>query len=204
MKKPIIEGLFPTPVYRRKLDRKFTEQELNLVEKTKTKCMKNYYNKNSADSYILNHPSFSTLKKEMDLCTQDYFTKVLVAPQTVSPYITQSWLNYTEMGQSHHAHSHENSCVSGVLYINADIMHDEITFKHGRYNQIKIPTTKWNPFNSYTWFFPVETGDLIMFPSHLTHLVTPKKGNNTRISLSFNVFVKGDLGSKNNLTELKL
>ena len=204
MKKPIIDGLFPTPVYRRKLDRKFTEQELNLVEKTKTKCMENYYNKNSADSHILNHPSFSTLKKEMDLCTQDYFTKILVAPQTVSPYITQSWLNYTEMGESHHVHSHENSCVSGVLYFSANILHDTIIFKNSRYNQIKIPAAKWNPFNSYTWFFPVESGDLLMFPSYLTHLVKTTTGKNTRISLSFNVFVKGDLGSKNNLTELKL
>ena len=43
-----------------------------------------------------------------------------------------------------------------------------------------------------------------MFPSHMTHLVEKKHGKNTRVSLSFNVFLKGDLGNKDNLTQLKL
>ena len=63
---------------------------------------------------------------------------------------------------------------------------------------------EWNSFNSGSWFFPVESRDVIMFPSSLSHLVTKKKGYNTRISLSFNVFVKGFLGEKENATELKI
>jgi hypothetical protein len=43
----------------------------------------------------------------------------------------------------------------------------------------------------YTWFFPVETGNLFMFPSSTTHQVETKQGNNTRISLAFNTFYKG-------------
>ena len=34
-----------------------------------------------------------------------------------------------------------------------------------------------------------------MFPSETQHKVEFKKGNNIRTSLSFNVFVKGDLGN---------
>ena len=44
-----------------------------------------------------------------------------------------------------------------------------------------------------------------MFPSSTTHQVQTKKGNNTRISLAFNTFYKGDLGgSRNGLSELIL
>ena len=44
-----------------------------------------------------------------------------------------------------------------------------------------------------------------MFPSSTTHQVETKSGSNTRISLAFNTFYSGTLGSsKNNLTELIL
>ena len=59
-------------------------------------------------------------------------------------------------------------------------------------------------WNSGSWFFPVETGDLFMFPSSTTHQVETKKGNNTRISLAFNTFYKGSVGSNDALTELIL
>ena len=201
--KAAISGLFPTPIYQAKLNRKFTKRELRFVEKTKTKIVSNFENFTSIDKYVLDNPSSATLKKEMELFVEDYFSKILAAPKTVIPYITQSWLNYTEPKESHHKHSHPNSYVSGVLYINANKAHDKITFAHNRYEQIKISNTGWNLFNSDSWFFTVESGDVIMFPSRLTHLVKPTKGKDTRISLSFNIFVKGNLGLAANLTELK-
>jgi hypothetical protein len=47
-----------------------------------------------------------------------------------------------------------------------------------------------------------KTGDIILFPSSLTHMVETKEGTNTRISLAFNVFIKGTVGNNKNLTEL--
>ena len=199
-----INGIFPVPIYRAKLKRKFTPQELSLVEEMKTKCVVNAGNITTKDNYILNHPSLITLKKEMDLFIEDYFSKIVLAPKTVFPYITQSWLNYTEMNESHHIHKHVNSYLSGVLYINADKAHDKITFEQDRYDQIKLSTTALNQFNYDALSLPVESGDVVMFPSRLSHLVTKKKGKNTRISLSFNVFVKGDLGKATLLTQLQI
>ena len=43
-----------------------------------------------------------------------------------------------------------------------------------------------------------------MFPSSTTHQVETKQGNNTRISLAFNTFYKGTIGSNFELTELIL
>ena len=43
-----------------------------------------------------------------------------------------------------------------------------------------------------------------MFPSSTIHQVETKQGNNTRISLAFNTFYKGTLGSNGTLTELIL
>ena len=43
-----------------------------------------------------------------------------------------------------------------------------------------------------------------MFPSETTHTVDNKQGENIRTSLAFNVFIKGTLGDKRELTELLL
>ena len=204
MIKSEINGIFPIPIYRAKLDRKFTTQELRFVEEIKTKCVVNAGNITSKDNYILNNLSLTTLKKEMALFIEDYFAKIVLAPKTVFPYITQSWLNYTEMNGSHHIHKHVNSYLSGVLYINADKAHDQITFEEDRYDQIKLSTIELNQFNYCALSLPVESGDVVVFPSRLSHLVTKKKGKNTRISLSFNIFVKGNLGKATLLTELKI
>ena len=61
-----INGIFPVPVYRAKLDRKFTPQELRLGEEMKTQCVVNAGKITTKDNYILNNPSLITLKKEMD------------------------------------------------------------------------------------------------------------------------------------------
>ena len=204
MIKAEISAIFPTPIYKNKLDRKFTTKELHFVEKIKTKSIENTGNRISIDKYVLNDPSFATLKKEIDLFIGDYFSKILVPSKPVFPYITQSWLNYTEINEYHPIHRHPNAYLSGVLYINADKSHDKITFDPNRYDQIKLSTTKPNLFNSNSWFFPVETGEVMIFPASLMHLVEKKKGKNTRISLSFNVFVKGNIGEAYDLTELKL
>ena len=199
-----LHSVFPTPVYRSKLTRKFTKKELRFVEKMKTKCRANAGNTATSNNYILHSPSFAPLKKEIDLFIKDYFNKILFPPKSISPYITQSWINYTEPKGYHHKHTHINSYISGVLYISAESPHDKITFDRGKYEQIKFSPTQWNLFNSDTWFFPIATGEIIIFPSYMTHYVEKTQGRNTRISLSFNVFLKGNLGNPKELTELKL
>jgi uncharacterized protein (TIGR02466 family) len=194
--------LFPTLFT--KLNRNFTPLELKFVDKSKKNFTKNDGNITSKNNYILNEKPFENIKKELDLRVKDYFKKVISSTEKITPYITQSWLNYTETNQFHHKHAHPNSLVSGVFYINCHEELDKIKFFDDKYKTIKLETKDWNLFNSETWWFTVKTGDIIMFPSSLTHMVETKEGTNTRISLAFNVFVKGTLGDNTALTELIL
>ena len=200
----IINSIFATPIYMSKLDRTLTELELKFVDKNKKDFHKNEGNIVSNNNYILNEKPFINIKKELDLKVQDYFDKVISSANNITPYITQSWLNYTETNQYHHKHAHPNSLVSGVFYINCHEEHDKIKFFNDNYKTIKLETKKWNIWNSESWWFPVKTGDIILFPSSLTHMVETKQGDNTRISLAFNVFIKGTVGNNKNLTELIL
>jgi uncharacterized protein (TIGR02466 family) len=200
-----IHGIFPTPVYISKLDRELTKKELSFIDKTKLDVYKNEGNTTSNNNYILNNKLFKDLKTDLDLRVQDYFEKVISPTDAITPYITQSWLNYTETNQYHHKHEHPNSLVSGVFYINCDEQFDKIKFyKKDIYSVIKPEIKEWNLYNSETWWFSVKTGDVILFPSSLTHMVETKQGDNTRISLAFNVFIKGTVGDNKNLTELIL
>jgi uncharacterized protein (TIGR02466 family) len=199
-----INGIFPTPIYMSKLDRELTKKELSFIDKSKVDHYKNEGNITSNNNYILNEKVFSSLKEDLYLRVQDYFNKVLSTTDVVAPYITQSWLNYTETNQYHHKHEHPNSLVSGVFYVNCHEEFDKIKFFRSGYQTIKPETKDWNLYNSETWWFTVKTGDIILFPSSLTHMVETKEGDNTRISLAFNVFIKGTIGNNKNLTELIL
>lgn len=197
----LIHALFATPVYVTELSRKLTSKETDFK---KIKQIKNYGNHKSNDSYILNTKQFSSIKKELDIAIKDYFNKIISPKNKITPYITQSWLNYTDTNEHHHKHNHPNSLVSGILYLNANEKFDKVEFYKDDYNMIKPEIKNFNFFNSESWWLPVKTGQIMLFPSSLSHSVLIKKGTNTRVSLAFNVFIKGGVGSLNDLTRLVL
>ena len=197
-----IHQLFPCPVYFATLERELTKKELKTINAYKTKTYKNFGNTTSNDSYVLENKPLQNLKKYLTKTVIDYFNKVVCTDNLIVPYITQSWINYTATNQFHHRHSHSNSYISGVFYINANKEVDTISFYKANYPAIDLYKTKYNIFNSNSWWYPVKTGDIILFPSSLEHAVDKKKGTNIRISLSFNVFLKGTIGNKFKKTEL--
>jgi len=203
MKESFIDDLFPIAVYRNNINRNFTEQELQFVNNQQNNCVKNEGNIYTEDNYILNRKEFKNIKIFLEDCCKDYLEKIICPENNIELYITQSWLNYTKENQFHHKHSHPNSVVSGVLYFNCN--KDSIKFYNSNINHTIKPLIKnYNFWNSETWTFPAKTGELFMFPSSLNHGVDIKKENNIRISLSFNTFYKGVLGSDIALNKLIL
>ena len=199
MKDDNVFNIFPTPIYLTSLDNK----SVNVFDKFTFNKQKNFGNYTSDNNFILNNKKFNKLNKEI-LKHVNYYLYNVLCYKDIKPYITQSWLNYTSKDEYHHIHSHANSLISGVLYIKAIKEIDSITFEKTYHNVISPNIEKYNLYNSPSWFFPVETNNLILFPSNLKHFVTTKNNTSERISLAFNIFVKGTLGMKKNLTYLKL
>tara|TARA_R100001509_G_scaffold55165_2_gene30383 strand:+ start:2759 stop:3373 length:615 start_codon:yes stop_codon:yes gene_type:complete len=202
---PVIHRLFGVPVYATKLNREFSPEEMKEIYNNQNKVVQNVSNYSSTNNYILNEKIFANLKNNLDVIIKDYFNKIInPKEETLEPYITQSWLNYTREQEFHHTHSHPNSIVSGVLYIKCDEQNDMIQFYDTIPSQFQIPPKEFTQYNSKTWWFNVAEKDLLLFPSSTTHSVQIKKENNLRISLAFNVFVKGKMGNNSDLTELIL
>jgi uncharacterized protein (TIGR02466 family) len=198
-----IISLFPTPVGQFNFGRKLTDEEYAFMSEQEKKP--NEGNTTSKDRKILEHEKFNDLREFITSSLQEYFDGVIKPEFDVKLRITQSWLNYTEPGQYHHKHAHPNSVLSAVFYVDADPNIDKIYFynNHG-YRQISFKAREWNLFNSESWWLPVGSGDLVVFPSHFQHSVEVKSGTNTRISLALNTFPTGYVGDEDSLTGLHL
>lgn len=164
----------------------------------------------STNTNVLDLESYSVIRERVISGLNEYVNNVLHINSQHEFYLTQSWLNFNPPGSSHHRHNHSNSLISGVYYIDTS-PEDSITFIcHNNNNSITNNTTiqidvdTYNMFNSNSWTLPVQTNDIIFFPSTTQHEVSPNTSNKNRISLSFNIFVKGNFGTTLNLNELKL
>ena len=201
---PSIQQLFPTPLLYNKLNRDLEKKELEYVECCYKNVVSNSGNFSSEEVNVLHHDSMKDIKFFIEQ-NINYYVKNIHAPRfEVSAYITQSWFNYTNTGQYHHKHAHPNSWISGCIYVSTDREKDRITFYNDKYHRISLPTDNYNPFNSESWWFSVGTGDIVIFPSYLTHMVEQTTSNDTRVSIAINTFLKGYIGDEHSLTGLHL
>jgi hypothetical protein len=67
-----------------------------------------------------------------------------------------------------------------------------------------IPVKEYNLANSSFWTCPVNDNGIIYFPSTTLHEVGTNNSDKNRISLGFNVFMRGELGDTKNLNLLQL
>jgi uncharacterized protein (TIGR02466 family) len=196
-----ILGLFPTGVGRVRLAAPTDAEraELDALGDVQTQ---NVGNTTSKNRLILQSPALAGLRAAIQAELEAYVKAVVCPASEPAIVITQSWLNYSKPGQWHHKHAHPGSWLSACYYVQADETQDKIYFYRDGYERIPFPPTEFNPFNSESWWLPVHTGDLVIFPSWLTHNVEPVQGERTRISLSLNTWFNGTAGSSDTLTEL--
>tara|TARA_Y100000590_G_scaffold395587_1_gene475711 strand:+ start:155 stop:778 length:624 start_codon:yes stop_codon:yes gene_type:complete len=206
MNEPHIDSLFSTPVYS-----VIRDSELNLEESEEIKSiLEEGMRTNSGNEHSINSYIFKTkLKKIKEFCEQQIkkYVEIIISPsQELEFYITESWINVTKPGEFHHLHYHPNSIISGVFYVNT-VPEDQISFNDPNYKvkgRFNFGGQKeYNHWNSAQWWLPVEDNQLILFPSWLEHEVKHVEGNKNRISISFNTFVRGNLGD-NQLNNLVL
>lgn len=196
--------MFPIPLGTYHLERQFTLEESNFVLSCYNDKRFTGVNSISNNTYVLNSKEMLAIKAFVENSIDQYLNEADPFPDTAQLYITQSWFTFTEKYQYHHIHSHPNSYISGVLYFNVDPNTDKIYFKHPNLQKITVEKKQYTPFNCDEWSINTQIGKLILFPSHIEHYVKDYQGDQPRVSLAFNTFIKGQLGSELALTGLKL
>ena len=185
-------NLFPKSIGLFDLEIKLNDRELSKIDLILQNLEKNYENSMSKNKSVLDDPDLNQLKEFIDTSIKQYLNEVLCEQTQLR--ITQSWLNQTENGESHHRHCHPNSYLSGVFYVKTTD-DDRIMFHNsdpsGDY--FRSITTEYNAINSLSWWIPTPQNSLILFRSNLHHSV-PKTSTIDRVSLSFNTFIQGNFG----------
>ena len=131
----------------------------------------------------------------------DYFTKTCMGVEQEFR-ITTSWINKIPETEWIQQHSHANSVISGVYYIQTTPQCSPIVFnKPFLYTnfvhqtiQITFDENVSNQYNTEHIGIQPEIGDLLLFPSWLEHTVRPQQPNVDRIGLAFNCFPTGKFG----------
>ena len=115
--------------------------------------------------------------------------------------ITNMWGNILrpQSQRAHAPHSHSNNFLSGVFYIKTSDDTSPIQFFDPRPQSsvLKPRKKEYNKLNSDMAQFNSETGWGVVFPSWLVHWVPETKDE--RISIAWNVIVRGEYGEPNTL-----
>jgi len=109
--------------------------------------------------------------------------------------ITDMWATVLKSGENHPAHTHSNNFLSGVYYLHSD-QGASIMFQDPRPAAgVILPRIKETIIaNASLLSYTSKQNRAIIFPSWLPHYVKPNKSKNKRISIAWNIQVKGQVG----------
>ena len=200
--KMIIQPMFPIPLGCNTIDKALNKKIRECIKNKEYNFIKNGGgggNSGTTDFNVLDSDELSEVKQVLTDSVNEYFTNITTPGRDVKLYITNSWMNLNENGESHHFHKHQNSIVSAVLYI--DVYEgDSISFTNVRHdlfgNFIFSIGGEPSSWIAPEWDVHPTNDTLLMFPSNLQHRVKPRPNTcrGKRISLSFNTWFKGTIG----------
>ena len=110
--------------------------------------------------------------------------------------ITDMWSNVLKPGETPRPHTHSNNILSGVFYVDAEQTSGIIfTDPRPQAGVIQPDVTQQFVDNASLIKYDSMTNRMILFPSWLQHYVPTNETNKNRISIAFNVMLKGKVGS---------
>jgi len=207
LKKYKVLKLFPVPVYCTEVF-KLTEEEVKVIHDCCSFLSPNEAanNFNTGQRYILKDPKLQRFHQFLQEQINFYAYSVLNMAKETEFYITQSWANLNPKNSFHHLHKHPNSIISGIFFVtdNSNALKLHKGLSNYMFPGFEFNRNKFNIVNGDSWRFPTKKNTLLIFPSQVEHQVEINKDNHSRVSVSFNTFVKGMIGKENELSALKI
>ena len=197
-------ALFAEPLFKANIASAISAEQIDFIKKLKMRD--NIENLISENKYIFEEPQLKSIKDAVQEVLDIYAAQVMCIPQRL--YVTQSWSLINKSNAGMHGHAHSNSIISGSLYY-CELPQPAaaMTFvRQTSYQQIDLrpPPDKRNVYNTPITSVTPAQNEILLFPSSLTHNVDSNVTGQTRYSIAFNTFVKGQLGDYRAVTELKL
>ena len=205
-----IQRLFPTSIF--VFDDVLEEEYIDSMKediiysgKLNTENRKfNWQSQNSNKLYEL--PKYKELGRKALSNSKIYLEKLEYIVEDIN--LTGMWSNILKNGEAHPPHTHSNNFISGVFYVQAENEPNTpaINFLDPRgQTSILAPNVKqYTIYNSTRYFFPAIVNRMILFPSWLQHFVPVNYSKVDRISIAFNLMLKGRVGEPKDFQSAEL
>jgi len=150
---------------------------------------------------FLDHPKLKSLKENIRNAVNYYAYDVLDAHPDIAFEFVCSWLNRMEPGEFISAHSHKNAVISGVYYTKTSTSPISFLKSYTHLNtwptmlDIKTQDKKIDQYTMSSFSVYPQAGDVLIFPSHLEHVVERNVDNEYRYSLAFNLMPRGQINT---------
>ena len=195
-----IDRLFPTTVtiFDNVLELEYIDSMLeDIIDSSKKVGRKTNWQSNHNPN-LHEHPKYKPLGKKVLELSKEYIEDLKF--EFDDHYVTGMWSNILKPGEFHSPHTHSNNLVSGVFYLQTNDNSPAITFLDPRpQSSVLQPQAKeYNIFNSTMFFYPAKVNRMILFPSWLEHYVPQNDTKFSRVSIAFNVMLKGQVGRPDN------
>jgi uncharacterized protein (TIGR02466 family) len=111
------------------------------------------------------------------------------------------WVNRSGNNQWHHPHKHKWSLLSGIIYVKGSSGSTYFI----RESEYALDATfdfddSYKQNNQIIYTHKPENGTMLIFPSTLKHSVSENTSETPRVTISFNSFFDGQLGSRDALS----
>ena len=201
------EVQFLVPIYTKNIEG--LVEELNLVD-----VVMDYVSSNHTESpngmvqslpYLHQKANIVDLNREIIECIKYISLNFTKYESKYKVDITSMWGNVQKPGAFFNKHYHHNNIYSGILYLNDS---DEGIFPPTKFFSpltrdfapSVFETTVFNAASSERIY---EKGVLVIFPAWLEHDVGINLTPNNRLTISFNVMLRGDFDSPNSLQAVR-
>lgn len=110
---------------------------------------------------------------------------------TFSAKILHPWINMYERGSFQEVHWHDDCDIAAVIFLNDEPDFSKFYFFDANHTQFTKPWVKiiTRIKESNIYYPKIQAGDVILFPSHMMHGVTPHQSDIIRKTMSFNVVI---------------
>tara|TARA_B100001250_G_scaffold388261_1_gene386372 strand:+ start:156 stop:740 length:585 start_codon:yes stop_codon:yes gene_type:complete len=188
-----VQPVFPTPVYDNKIRGSVFDKVQEEIGDSLSK-VDFRFNDSFGDTHFLSDPTFQ--ENYIEKHSLDSLSSVI--KQNVENYminigntteikyrIASSWIALFKPGHYGHLHDHGITDISGVYYYKTNGKDGNIFFESPNNNLVSSI-----PFNhlSHSVTYDPQEGVLLLFPGWLKHGINKNKTDETRISLSFNIY----------------
>ena len=185
------QELFPTHLFIK--DNYTTSDRINTMRREVMNLYKEKPNWQSSPNLDKNEV-FKDFNKDISRSSFEILDKLDYKADEIE--ITDMWANVLKQHETHQPHTHSNNFLSGVFYLDADDTMPGITFQDPRPGaNVILPRKKLDHMNNANLLnYKAKTNRIIIFPSWLVHWVPTNLSTSNRISISWNIQIRGQLG----------